>query len=164
MKVIFLDIDGVLALDKEFFTNRTNFRNKYPEAMELRLPYPWNKGAVKVFNEILEQTGAEIILSSDWRLHWDLEELDKIFKFNGVIKSPIDVTGKMKFKMSSNLEEDRIYQINTYKKEHPIDGYVVIDDLDMSYTFGDKFFLTHSNDGIKRQNLKNKIIKRLNEQ
>jgi hypothetical protein len=89
MKVIFLDIDGVLATNKEFATNRTKFREKYLWAKELRVPYGWNKGCVEVFNEILDATNSEIVISSDWRFHWDLDELDKIFKVNGVKKSPI---------------------------------------------------------------------------
>ena len=52
MKIIFLDIDGVLATNKEFATNRTKFREKYLWAKELRVPYGWNKGCVDVFNEI----------------------------------------------------------------------------------------------------------------
>jgi FMN phosphatase YigB (HAD superfamily) len=43
MKIIFLDIDGVLATNKEFATNRTKFREKYLWAKELRVPYKFNK-------------------------------------------------------------------------------------------------------------------------
>ena len=161
-KVIFLDIDGVLATDKEFCTNRTKFRNKNETARELRIPYPFNKKAVDVFNEILDATDAEIVLSSDWRMHWDLEELDGIFKFNGVKKSPIAVTNQFKRKMSSDLEDDRAHQIIEFKREHNLTNWVAIDDLDLSFALGDHFFLTKSNDGIKRQNLKEKIIKKLN--
>jgi histidinol phosphatase-like enzyme len=88
MKVIFLDIDGVLALDKQFFQNRNKFHFKNPIAKELNIPYPWDKSAVKVFNKILEATDATIVLSSDWRIHWNLEDIGKIFEFNGVMKKP----------------------------------------------------------------------------
>lgn len=162
MKIIFLDIDGVLALDKEFFTNREKFCKKYPVANELRIPYPWNKGAVKIFNDILEKTNAEIVLSSDWRQYWNLNELDRIFKFNGVIKSPISITDIPKHKSNFFLADDRIEQIKKYIDKYGVKEYVVIDDLNMEHGFGDRFFLTYSNDGIKRTNLDNKIIKRLN--
>ena len=106
MKIIFLDIDGVLATNKEFGMNRTKFQTKHPEAKELHIPYPFNPECVKIFNEILDETNAIIVLSSDWRLHWDLDGLDRIFKFNGVKKSPIALTNKMKRKLSSELEND----------------------------------------------------------
>jgi hypothetical protein len=54
MKVIFLDIDGVLATNKEYMVNRTKFQTKHAEAKELRIPYPYNPQCVKIFNEIIE--------------------------------------------------------------------------------------------------------------
>jgi len=91
-KIIFLDIDGVLATHLQFMMNRTKFRKKYPEANTLRIPYPFDEGCVKIFNEIIEETGADIVLTSDWKLHWDLDEIDKIFKYNQVVKSPFTFT------------------------------------------------------------------------
>ena len=101
--IIFLDIDGVLATNLQFFMNRAKFWRKNPEMEELDVPYPWDKGAVDIFNEILDETGAEIVLSSDWRLYFSLSNLETIFKFNGVNKSPIGVTDDM-FIASGNLE------------------------------------------------------------
>lgn len=84
---IFLDIDGVLATNPDPKISKSLWYNE--------IAYPFNKNCVKVLNKILEKTNAEIILSSDWRRVFDLDELDKIFKFNHVIKSPIDVTPVM---------------------------------------------------------------------
>lgn len=47
MKIIFLDIDGVL--------NYENSKSKVEEEK------------VKLLKEIVDKTGAEIVLSSDWR-------------------------------------------------------------------------------------------------
>jgi len=162
MKVIFLDIDGVLATNKEFATNRTKFREKYPWAKELRVPYGWNKGCVKILNEILDSTDAEIVISSDWRFHWDLDELDKIFKVNGVKKSPIFGTIKNKRKLSSEIEDDRVYQISEWIKFNKPDKWVAIDDMDLS-SLGPNFFRTKDSEGLKQTRLKNKIIKTLND-
>ena len=157
MKVIFLDIDGVLATDSEFMMNRTKFRTKYPEANELRIPYPFNSDCVKIFNEILEQTDAKIVLSSDWRLHWNLEELDLIFKFNNVNKSPEAVTLSFKRKMSSDMEDDRSWQIKEYVDYNKIANWVAIDDLNLS-SLGSNFVRTKDSEGLKQLGLKNKII------
>ena len=177
-KIIFLDIDGVVALDKQFFMNRAKFHKKHPAMAELRVPYPWDEGAVKVLNEILDATDAEIVLSSDWRLHWNLDELKGIFTWNGVKKSPIAVTPNIVEKMSSDLEDERQYQIQEYKREHKPESWVAIDDLDMSIKFlGDRFaskddsdkkpglknfvHTPRSREGIKQSGIKKKVLKHL---
>lgn len=174
-KWIFLDIDGVLATNKEFWTNTKKFHKKHQWAAKLRVPYPWNPDAVKVFNEILEATGAEIILSSDWKLHWSLEDLATIFKENGVNKAPVDKTDHHPVSMSI-LEKNRASDIEAYikknnfiegKEETPTCMWIVIDDLEVSRWFPehlkDRVFLTEDSEGIKKTGLKEKIIKKLNE-
>lgn len=161
MKIIFLDIDGVLATNKEFGMNRTKFQTKHPEAKELHIPYPFNPECVKIFNEILDETNAIIVLSSDWRLHWDLDGLDRIFKFNGVKKSPIALTNKMKRKLSSELEDDRSFQIKSYVDETLPDTWVAIDDMKLT-SLGDNFVRTKDSEGLKQTGIKDKIIKILN--
>ena len=161
-KIIFLDIDGVVALDKQFFMNRAKFHSKHPAMAELRVPYPWDEGACKVLNEILDATDAEIVLSSDWRLHWNLDELKLIFTWNGIKKSPIAVTSNIVEHMSTDLEDERQHQIQLFKREHKPESWVAIDDLDMSFSLGDHFFKTKSGMGIKQTGLKEKIIKKLN--
>ena len=161
IKVIFLDIDGVLATNKEYATNRTKFREKYPWAKELNVPYGWNKGCVEVFNEILDTTNADIVISSDWRFHWDLDELDKIFKANGVKKSPIFGTIKNKRKMSSDLEDDRVYQIREWVKFNKPEKWVAIDDMNLS-DLGYNFIRTTDSEGLTQKGLKDKIINKLN--
>lgn len=160
-KIIFLDIDGVLATDREFMMNRNKFVQKNPWAKELRVPYGWNSGCVKIFNEIVEVTDPTIVLSSDWKMHWDLDELDKIFKANGVNKSPEFVTHNLSRNFSSNLEDNRSWQISNWIDFNKPERWVVIDDLNLS-SLGEGFFLTKSNDGIKKTGLKDKIIKHLN--
>ena len=166
MKIIFLDIDGVLATDKEFMRNRTKFWKKHPAMAELKVPYPWNEDAVKVFNEILDKTNAEIVLTSDWRLHWNLDELKGIFTWNNVKKYPIAVTGDV-FIGTGNLEMTRASEIGDYIREFNVKNYVVIDDLNIGKYMKitddeDKFYITRSGQGIKQTGLKDKIINKLN--
>lgn len=40
----------------------------------------FDKKAVKILNQILEETNAEIIVSSDWRFHATLEELGDYYE------------------------------------------------------------------------------------
>jgi hypothetical protein len=167
MNTIFLDIDGVLATNKEYGTNRTKFRKKYPEAERLRIPYPFNKGCVDIFNEIITETNSFIVLSSDWREYWNLSEIDEIFKYNGVIKSPEDFT-TTEIVSFGNSVKNRVYQIGQYLNTHPeITNWVAIDDMNMKGYMkitneDDKMVLTKDSEGLKQKGIKNKIINILN--
>ncbi len=143
--------------------NRKKFWDKNPLAKELKIPYPFDPKCVKIFNEILDETGADIVLSSDWKYHWNLEDLDKIFKFNGINKSPIDTTINEDVSMG-NMTKNRAYQVGEYIQIKNITNYVVIDDLNISNFMSitgddDKFVLTDDFEGLKKLNIKNKILK-----
>lgn len=162
---IFLDIDGVLCTFNEYNRNRKKFWDKYDIAGTLRLPYEFNPGCVKVLNEILKETNADIVLSSDWRTHWNLQELGNIFNFNKVIKVPFDVTEVFPTSLS-NLEKNRAHEIDIYRQKHNLENYVIVDDLDLSpFVPKDRFVQTREQEGLKQSNVKQKILKILkNEQ
>ena len=166
MKIIFLDIDGVLSTHKQYMMNKKKFWDENPVAKELKIPYPFDPKCVKTFNEVLDETGSEIVLSSDWKQHWNISDLDRIFKFNGVNKSPIDLTTNDVVSFG-NIVRNRAYQIGDYIQKNNLTNYVVIDDLNISSFMSitddqDKFVLTDDFEGIKKLSLKNKIIKILN--
>jgi hypothetical protein len=146
----------------------------------------FNKKAVKVLNEVLEETGAEIVVSSDWRYYASLEELQKYYMDQGITKGPIGVTKRVSeidpknweknFRNYAKLEEERSLEIKTYLNDHPeITSWVAVDDLNMGkfqtendlefvYDWGlDNFVHTKkSNEGIKQTGIKEKILKFLN--
>lgn len=156
---IFLDIDGVLTTNAEFMRSRTNFWKKHEDARILKIPYPFNPGCVKVFNDILEITDAEIVLSSDWRRYFTLEDLEKIFKFNKVIKSPMGVTEIQPCSFSM-FDKNRAHEIELYVNKYKLEKYVIIDDLDLEYFCSVEHFVkTTDREGIKQLNIKQKILK-----
>ena len=138
----------------------------------------FNKKALKVLNEILEETGAEIVMSSDWK-HWaNVNEIGEYYEDQGIIKKPIAFTKQLgdcdvEFenelddnqwrKMGLGLEQDRTIEIKQYIKDNPeITHWVAIDDLDMgNENWGlDNFVLTpRQNEGIKQSGIKDKVIK-----
>ena len=66
MKILFCDIDGVIL---PFHNN--NKRIEIPDfnsSFEL-----FDSKCVKVLNEIIQETDCEIVISSDWRNHFNLE-------------------------------------------------------------------------------------------
>jgi hypothetical protein len=110
-------------------------------------------------NEILKLTDADIVLTSDWRIHYSLQTLDNIFKFNKVIKSPIDITDVFPSSFQ-DMEKNRAHEIDIYIQKHNIELYVIIDDLDLSpYVPKNKFIMTIEREGIKQSNIKEKILK-----
>ena len=104
MKVIFLDIDGVICTNSTYGKG-TN--NKWGS-------YMFDQKAVIYLNFILSETGAEIILSSDWRTHYTLHEMREIFCHNGVLKGPIGFTPSLKTYTGDNLEGGRADEIKKW--------------------------------------------------
>jgi hypothetical protein len=157
MKLIFLDIDGVLATEED----------SWIPPHEL-YAYPFDPKNVRILNEILEITGAEIVLSSDWRLiyHNDLEVLDKLFKYNGIIKSPIDVTPNFIREAASDQNEyvklfnkNRDKEITAYiqNNSHQKTQFVILDDADLKI-YPNNFVKCNINEGLKEDGIRNKIL------
>lgn len=161
MKTMFLDIDGVIAVGwtKTLLT-------KWGEI------YRFDKKAVQTLNEILLETGAEIVLSSDWKRHYTLQQMREIFEWNGVIKLPIAFTINSPLYKEATTHEllagARGLEIREYVERHALTNWVAIDDLRIHDTEHSDFFDGHfihcarSNEGAKQTNLKEKIIKILN--
>jgi hypothetical protein len=197
MKVIFLDNDGVICLSNNW-GGRTKkwakYRSANPESSNLLSEAPvdvrfddFDKKSIKILNETLEETGAEIVVSSDWRFHATLEELGGYYLSQGISKKPIGFTKKLgqfqepeNFPWSRqwNLEQSRSLEILQYLKDHPeVTEWVAVDDLNMGIpqtheSWGEmemdwgltNFVLTpKSSEGIKQTGLKDKIIKLLND-
>jgi hypothetical protein len=165
MAIIFLDIDGVLATNLQFQMNKQKFQDKHAWADELRVPYPFDPGCVKILNEIIETTDAEIVLSSDWKLHWNILELHEIFHHNGVIKSPRTVTLNVTAE-EFDLEQERAYQISEFIKKFKPKQYVIIDDLEVGYKMEtlegqDRYVKTRDREGLKQTGVKEKILEKI---
>jgi hypothetical protein len=182
-KRIFLDNDGVICLSNNW-GGRTRKFNKYrklhPEADALswstvdvfHLFDDFYKKAVKILNQILLETGAQIVVSSDWKKHATLEELGDYYNSQGIIRRPIGLTKSwvgcdkpegFAWKLSLKYEQERSFEINQYVKDNPeITHWVAVDDLDMTLreTWGIKnFVLTPKmSEGIKQSGIKEKII------
>jgi len=182
-KVLFLDFDGVMCLNNEWGT-RKNKKIKYLKEFPGTQDIPafikmdnFNDKAVEVLNSILEETGSEIVVSSDWKLYCTLEELQQMFIKYGVIKSPIDTTTNVELEYDKQyytgleLAQFRMKEIKDWLKEHPeVTHWVAVDDLDLGEKFGPisgnsnggltNFVLTpKSTEGIKQCGIKEKIIK-----
>jgi len=156
---IFLDIDGVLSLDFDeyIYTNS----KKWFEKMIARCPL--NKKAVKKFNDILAIVDPIIILSSDWKGHYDIDLMNEFFEWNGITHKISDYTPSgwgIEFTSYQQLEECRSWEILKYVREHDIKIWVAIDDLNLKPWIPDNFVHTpRGNEGLKQSGVKEKILK-----
>jgi hypothetical protein len=191
MKVIFLDNDGVICLSNNWGGRAKKFkkyRKLHPEATSYSQVDvfhrfdDFDKKAVKVLNEILETTQAEIVVSSDWKKYENLQELGDYYESQGIIKRPLAFTPSFigcdkpedfVWRFSERYEQERALEIHQYLKDHPeVTHWVAVDDLDMRYDivytdgvedinpWGLKNFVYTAlpSEGIKQHGKKEKIL------
>ena len=188
MKVIFLDNDGVICLSE-------NWGSRFKKARQYMIDHSisehafadekkrnvlvrfdnFDAKAIKILNKVLEETGAELVVSSDWKLYATVEELGEYYESQGIIKKPIDRTLNLDefdpdsaglYQWKGWKEKMRILEIKKYLEDHPeITHWVAIDDLNMSPEANQgsglkNFVLTpRSAEGIKQSGIKDKLLK-----
>jgi hypothetical protein len=119
MKILFLDIDGVLAP----FSNSYKFvcQNILPDGCLMFEP-----SCVAELNYICEATKASIVITSSWRFHIkDLELMRAIFREQGV-NAPI-------IGMTPQLTTTRGDEIKSFLELTDGSPYVIVDDADMGF-------------------------------
>ena len=123
MKIIFLDIDGVLnskVYDRESTTEDGNID-------KTRLP---------LVKRIVDETGAKIVLSTTWRKHWVREYacLDKTGKqlVDTLREAGLEIYDKTPY----HERYDRPGEIREWLDEHggEVEAFVILDD---AFGFGD---------------------------
>jgi hypothetical protein len=182
VKVIFLDNDGVICLSNNWGSRFKKQKRSIAETVadkglpvELRFDN-FDQKAIKVLNQIIEETDAEIVISSDWRTWATLEELGQFYLSQGIIKKPIACTPLMKdfddsafqlFWYKRWMERIRIIEIQQWLKNNQVDKWVAIDDLNMSpqanggHGLGNFVLTPRSTEGIKQSGIKEQILKHL---
>jgi hypothetical protein len=79
-KIIFLDHDGVICLSEAWGGRfkKKGFDSNPETPIDIRMD-DFDVKAVKVLNNIIEITGCEIVVSSDWKLHGTLEQMKEMY-------------------------------------------------------------------------------------
>lgn len=99
MKVVFLDIDGVL----------------FPHYSK-----SWSANAITYLNSLCQEHGLQIVITSTWREKHNLEELRELLKAKGVEGQIIGVTP---------IGGNRGEEIKEWLEEYECEDYIVIDDV-----------------------------------
>lgn len=140
MKVIFLDIDGVL--NSRVYDRERNW-NEQTDIDETRLP---------LVRKIVDGTGAKIVLSSTWREHWDKAsgkcDGDGVYINVTFAKFGLEIYGKTP---DLGYNADRPDEIQAWldSAQENIESFVIIDDY--RYAWGklsDNFVKTNPNFGL----------------
>jgi hypothetical protein len=172
-KVIFLDIDGVLqpchwqyrhdhiheiqAIYDDLLNRVGVDYSVYDKYDVAAVVYDWHPVAVAELRRILEQTGASIVISSDWRRFplnspvVVLNRLKDFFRIYGMADYVVDctpdfiygTTRKPDLEEYKNIYETRVVEILEYVKAHPaISKWVAIDDLSLDEYLPDNAVVT----------------------
>lgn len=155
MKIIFLDIDGVL--------NHQNFyEGKDPNIIKiLQLNLHLDPKSVKLLNTICETTGAKVVLSSTWRRHQSLEAAREIFKSKGFNGEIIDKTPDLTKDNPDFIRGNEILKwikenealLGTHYRDYK--DYVILDDKTFFlYWQKDHLFQINPYTGLTEENVK----------
>lgn len=156
MKIIFLDIDGVLNCETAYITGYCKYINTFGK--QYQQFYPPSKS---LLNRLIEETEAKIVISSTWR-HSGLDHMKRVWESEGMSGEIIDITPTIYSNLRNSsysvstprgveidywLKSKKFYQ-TFWSKEHQlksmeesgIDNYIIIDDdSDMLYNQKDNF-------------------------
>lgn len=178
-KIIFLDIDGVIQhpyATKRFTVNRKSLvdqlskeyqvdYHQYNEFDIAAVYYDWHPQAISFLRNIIKETNAYIVISSNWRNPLLPNKMNDLLKLHSLDKYYLgdtpQITNILNYQDKLKVYPSRVVEILTYLEEHPdITNYVVIDDLDLSIGLDNHFVKTNNLINQEDANTCIKILKR----
>ena len=156
MKVIFLDIDGVLNTDRAI-RQRKNQNNDQIH---------FDEEAMKNLNEIIKTTKSKIVISSTWRIHQNTENplwiaIIENFKRYKIDSEIISTTEKYENGSPQNPRWKEIKNWLESNKEKDITSFLILDDEWNMEDLNNNFVRCSPSIGIDRKNKEDgiKILK-----
>lgn len=121
MKVLFLDFDGVV--------NNAEYRNSVPDYYsnfidELRMPF---------LKQIVEETGAIIVLTTTWRMYWDECDI-RVSEDTQKINNIFAEYGLRIYSKTDTFDENRNFEISLWLCRNEVENYVILDDIDFRWS------------------------------
>jgi hypothetical protein len=142
MKIIFLDIDGVLNYNNWYVSNEYQ-KLQWNEDNELDI----DPACAERINNICKATGAKIVISSDWRFSWYGTQLR--LERGGINPDYIyDKTPeRIWFAGLTGFDHSRGAEINDWLEVNKCTNYIIIDDR-IDFTDEQKVNFIHVNPHI----------------
>jgi hypothetical protein len=125
-RVIFLDIDGVLAPIRRW--------DRYGDL---------DPACIQVLNEIVAHSGAHVVVSSTWRYDKTVAELQAMLEAQGFAGCVVDKTPR------GAPGDDRGDEIAAWLATHDVGGYVIIDDHSNMGELRTRLVLTQPGRGLQ---------------
>ena len=156
MRIVFLDIDGVLNSDA--------WDNKRQTTSNDFLKNQFDPEAIKLLNELLEKIDAQIVLTSSWRLNFDLEQMNELFSSIGIKRGIVSFTPNLNagagYLTRGNEVLKWIIDNKNIIKSKPLSfsDYIILDDkADYLISQTNNFFQTDKTVGLTPQVVKSII-------
>lgn len=160
MKLVFLDFDGCLN-SKAFFRN--NSAHKTISSSEIvNLSNNLDPQKVVLINTLVEETKAQIVISSSWRTFMSIDDMNVALKSRGATFTAIGSTPHI---INIGKSTRRYYEIKEYLnelKEQPSHFVIIDDSNDEVWDWKDLFpFLVETSFevGFTEEHLKECVIK-----
>lgn len=163
MKVLFLDIDGVLnsqnwfgymqyCIKNNMYNRVMNFVDTPDEYIEYKLTMLDDR-AIANLNRIVEETGCKVVLSSSWRCLWNPSENDRTIEALKLKGFKYDFYGMTPRIPQKDFGQERGIEIQTWMdkelEKNEIESFVILDDdNDMLPEQMDKFILVNNQYGL----------------
>lgn len=148
MRIIFLDIDGVLNSTR--WLNSLGYLELYPrEHMD--------PAAIAVLKAVVSRCPAKIVISSAWRKNHTLAQLVEMLKRNGCDAEVIGMTPdffKLRYEEPFEKYANKLYsrgdEIQAWldQTHYTIDSFVILDDCEDMVHLTDRTVFTDENDGL----------------
>jgi hypothetical protein len=155
MKIIFLDIDGVLNSELYMIAEHNKsmaIEHKIEQTRFERQVDEIDPKAMSFLNDLIKETEAKVVISSTWRRSNTIESLTEIFKARDFIGEIIGFTPRLS---EDCLRGNEIYKwIKDNDKllgmpYYDFNSYIILDDdSDMLYWQKDNFFKTDGYVGL----------------
>ena len=124
MRVLFLDIDGVLNSTKTFIAT-----GRYPFTLDEPEGFDWI--AIKLLQRLCDSSGIQIVLSSTWRMHYSPKEVGDFLGLPIIDKTPVHFENWNEEMTIADFctRATRGKEIVAWLADHPeVQHYCIIDD------------------------------------
>lgn len=143
MKVVFLDFDGVL--------NSKNWRN-IPRSQK-EIDRDLDPAAIALLNDLLEVSGANVVISSSWRWSSRLPSIVEDMMKLG-FKYPERVIGFTPYLTHYNNEYmTRGEEVALWLKQVPVEAFVILDDRKEFDNLKDNLVPTDREHGLQKEDV-----------